>query len=75
MAVLAQFEINDQSDQSAKYYREGRRSPKESTPSWLAVAVAGLPVSSLLLLYWLQFDVGEKYPCVEQINMSLDHGH
>ena len=71
MAVLAQFEINDQSDQSAKYYREGRRSSQGvhtllASCSWFTRAVAVLTT---------EFDVGEKYPCVEQINMSLDHGH
>ena len=55
----------DQSDQSARSYREGRRSPKESTPS---VMNESIHVSTVAVLT-AEFDVGENrstHACVEQ---------
>ena len=50
----------DQSDQSARSYREGRRSPKESTPS---VMNESIHVSTVAVLT-AEFDVGENRSCM-----------
>ena len=60
----------DQSDQSARSYREGRRSPKESTPSVMNESIHVSTVAVLILSVTCS-GWESKYPCIHCF--SVEH--